>query len=134
MTETPITPKSLGKVGMTPLAEDEAALSMITTDQEVAVYLINAEGLAAILPPLLGAASAWAGRPHLENETVFGRGNALQADSAAIARGRHDQECAISLRLGQLELTFLLPLEAAFNACGDLAHLLEPKGDPPRTN
>lgn len=94
-------------------------------------FLINADGLNALLLPALGLASQWAESPELRVESWSGPKNALPAQHIELARGRTDTECALRVFVGKVELTFLVPLDTVIHAASILVKKVDPSSGRP---
>jgi hypothetical protein len=93
-------------------------------------YLINPEGLNALLVPALGLAAQWADAPELQAQTLMGPQSALPAQHISLERGRNDKECAVRVFVGKIELTFLIPLDVLLSATAYLAQFVVPDTPP----
>jgi hypothetical protein len=111
---------------------DAKAMLLTDTKGKTSGYLINPEALNVILSPLLELASLWADKPSLAVDTLTGPEHALVGQHIAIAKGRHDTECAVRILVGKMELTFLMPLDEVVSAARGLAMMIDPdSGKPP---
>jgi hypothetical protein len=107
----------------------EAIITLTDVDQKSSSFAITPEALGILLAEALRLAGQWAGEPDLKAETadVTGPRNALPAQRIALERGRHSEETALHVYLGDIELTFLLPLPKVLEALTELRKALEPK-------
>jgi hypothetical protein len=117
--------RALREVKLQPVGDEKTekrvALLLTDTRPKTNGYIVNPEGLNALLTPLLGLATRWADEPDLAIGTLTGPTNALLATNIALVRGRDASECAMRVQLGKVELTFLLPVDKVVHAMAALA-------------
>jgi len=111
--------------------EDSRALILTDTRKKSKGYLINPEGLNAILTPLLGLAVEWSDKTDLELGTLTGPANALPANRLVIERGRNDTEAAVRAFVGNMELTFLIPLDNLMAGLRQFIEQIDPTSGKP---
>ena len=101
----------------------ENAVAMVMEDSagQKFALAITAQTVSALLPPLLGLAKEWSGRDDLDLQKVTGSQNTLPANRIEFANGRAENEIAIRLFVGEIELSFVMPVEELFGKLGDLA-------------
>ena len=124
----PIKARGLAEVRILPTKdEDSAVLVLVDTTKKATGYLINPDGLQALLVPALEFAVKWAKKPDLQLETLVGPRQALPATRLVLERGRDATECAVRVFVGEVELTFLIPLEEVIRAVGELKKQVDPE-------
>src|SRR3954452_20079168 len=105
--------KALARVAMESLDPDSVALVLTNDDKKVFRTAINAEGLNALLTPLLKCIGLWAAKPALAVDTLVGPKNSIAAHKISFQKGRNSAEVAVRVHLGDaVEMVFLLPLDA----------------------
>lgn len=110
---------------------DTVYLLLSDTKGKESGFLINAEGLNALLMPALGLASNWADQMDLQIESWSGPKSALPAQHIELAKGRTNTECALRVFVGKLELTFLVPLDTVIHAASVLVQQVDPLSGRP---
>jgi hypothetical protein len=112
----------------------EKAIAMALEDSEgqKLALAITAQTVSALLPPLLGLAKEWSGRDDLDLEKVTGLQNSLPANRIEFAKGRSDKEIALRLFVGEIELSFIMPVEELFTKIGELSKLVKQAADNPQ--
>lgn len=106
--------------------QNSVCLMLSDTSGKESGFLINAEGLNALLVPALGLATQWADKPDLEIDSWSGVKRALPAHHIELAKGRTDTECALRVFVGKIELTFLVPLDTIIHATSVLIKQIDP--------
>jgi hypothetical protein len=106
--------------------QNSVCLMLSDTKGKEAGFLINAEGLGALLLPALGLATRWADATDLQVETWSGPKNALPAQHIELDKGRTNTECALRVFVGKIELTFLVPLDTMIHAASWLVQQVDP--------
>ncbi|CAG9934321.1 hypothetical protein [Candidatus Nitrotoga arctica] len=100
-------------------------LALTDTNGTETEFIINPEGLNALIYPVLGLASKWAKEPDLKVQTWSGPKNALPAQHIELAIGRTATECALRVFMGEVELTFIIPLDDVLKAAAKLMQHLD---------
>lgn len=91
-------------------------LALTDTNGSETEFIINPEGLNALIYPVLGLASKWSKESGLKVESWSGPKNALPAQHIELAMGRTPTECAVRVFMGDVELTFIIPLDDVLKA------------------
>ena len=96
----PIEARGLARVRVEPALDNENARVLILEDvaNNATGYIINPEGLEALLEPALSLASQWAGKscPQPENAQATVRQRiVLPATRLELTQGRDEHECAV---------------------------------------
>jgi hypothetical protein len=97
-------------------ASNVVCLALTDTNGAETEFIINPEGLNALIYPVLGLASKWAKEPDLKVKSWSGPKNALPAQHVELAIGRTATECAVRVFMGEVELTFIIPLDDVLKA------------------
>ena len=97
-------------------ASNVVCLALTDTNGAETEFIINPEGLNALIYPVLGLASKWAREPDSKVKSWSGPKNALPAQHVELAIGRTATECAVRVFMGEVELTFIIPLDAVLKA------------------
>ncbi len=117
-----ITAHGLAKVTFHGDVKDEAiAMALEDTEGQKLALTVTAQTVGALLPPLLGLAKEWSQRDDLNIENVTGLQNSLPADRIEFAKGRSEKEIAVRLFLGEIELSFIMPVEELFTKIAALS-------------
>ena len=111
--------------------QDSVCLMLSDTKGKETGFLINAEGLNALLLQALGLAIRWADSPDLQVESWAGVKNALPASHIELAKGRNSTEVALRVFVGKIELTFLVPLDTVIHATSVLVQQIDPNSGRP---
>jgi hypothetical protein len=88
-------------------------------------FVINPEGLNALMYPVLGLASKWARELGEKVKTWSGPKNALPAQHVELTMGRTASECAVRVFMGEVELTFIIPLDDVLKATAKLTEQID---------
>lgn len=119
--------RGLARIAISPTNDHEVvALALSDTAGTATAYLVNPEGLQALLLQAIGLAAQWADKPDLQSEGLFHRDSALPAHAIGILPGRNDREIALCIQVGKIELTFLVPLDAMIKATAEMVRNIEP--------
>jgi hypothetical protein len=97
-------------------ANNVVCLALTDTNGVETEFIINPEGLNALIYPVLGLASKWAREPELKVSSWSGPKSALPAQRIELAMGRTATECAVRVFMGEIELTFIVPLDSVLKA------------------
>jgi hypothetical protein len=97
-------------------ASNVVCLALTDTNGAETEFIINPEGLNALIYPVLGLASKWAREPDSKVKSWSGPKNALPAQHVELAIGRTTTECAVRVFMGEVELTFIVPLDDVLKA------------------
>ena len=118
-------PKGLALIRILPTDDDDVVVMVLEdTSGRKTNLAIGPEGLNALLLPAIGLATRWAEKAELWPETLFGPLHALPATEVAFEPGRAPTEAAIRLRVGKVELSFLVSLDKLLAATAALAPLV----------
>ncbi len=116
-----ITAHGLAKVSFHGDVKDDAiAMALEDSEGQKLALAVTPQTITALLPPLLGLAKEWSDRGDLKLEKVTGLQNSLPAGRIEFAKGRNDKEIALRLFVGEIELSFILPVEELFTKIGEL--------------
>ena len=97
-------------------ADKVVCLALTDTNGSETEFIINPEGLNALIYPVLGLASKWAKESGSKVESWSGPKNALPAQHVELALARTATECALRVFMGEVELTFIIPLDDVLKA------------------
>lgn len=100
-------------------------LALTDIDGVETEFIINPEGLNALIYPVLGLASKWAKESDVKVKTWAGPKNALPAQHVELTMGRTTAECAVRVFMGEIELTFIVPLDDVLKASARLTQHLD---------
>jgi hypothetical protein len=106
-------------------ASNVICLALTDTNGVETEFVINPEGLNALMYPVLGLASKWAKEPKLQVKAWSGPKNALPAQQIELATGRTPTECALRVFFGEVELTFILPFDTVLQATAKFTQSLD---------
>jgi hypothetical protein len=127
-----ITAHGLAKVSFHGDVKDKAvAMALEDAEGQKLALAVTAQTVSALLPPLLGLAKEWSRRDDLDLTNVSGLRNSLPANRVEFAKGRNDKEIALRLFVGEIELSFLMPVDELFTKFGQLAKQIQPAAKNP---
>ena len=128
-----ITAHGLAKISFHGDVKDKAvAMALEDNEGQKLALAVTAQTVSALLPPLLSLAKEWSGRDGLNLEKVTGLQNSLPASRIEFAKGRNDKEIAVVLSIGEIELSFILPVEELFTKFGELTKRIKAAADNPQ--
>lgn len=88
-------------------------------------YRVNPELLGLLLQQALGLAACWADETSLSIDTLTGPNHCLPASHASVAMGRNDREVALNLFVGEVQMSYLISIDAMMNGLKPLVTLLD---------
>ncbi|CAE6695501.1 hypothetical protein [Candidatus Nitrotoga fabula] len=91
-------------------------LALSDTEGNETEFIVNPDGLNALLYPVLGLASKWTRELGEKVKSWSGPKNALPARHVELVMGRTASECAVRVFMGEIELTFIVPMDAVLQA------------------
>lgn len=128
-----ITAHGLAKISFHGDVKDKAvAMALEDNEGQKLALAVTAQTVSALLPPLLSLAKEWSGRDGLNLEKVTGLQNSLPASRIEFAKGRNDKEIAVVLSIGEIELSFIMPVEELFTKFGELTKRIKAAADNPQ--
>ena len=128
-----ITAHGLAKISFHGDVKDKAvAMALEDNEGQKLALAVTTQTVSALLPPLLSLAKEWSGRDGLNLEKVTGLQNSLPASRIEFAKGRNDKEIAVVLSIGEIELSFIMPVEELFTKFGELTKRIKAAADNPQ--
>lgn len=105
--------------------DDAIAMALEDSEGQKLAVAVNAQTITALLPPLIGLAKEWSNRDELDTDKVAGPRNALPAERIEFTKGRNDKEIAVRLFVGEIELSFIMPITELLDKMSALSKRLK---------
>lgn len=108
------------------LDENISAITFTDSNANETTFLFEPSTLTVFFPQLLELASRWAKHSDLSPQNFSGDQKSLPAQRIELGIGRDGRECAVRIWVGDVQLTFLVPLDEILAAVNELATLIKP--------
>ncbi|MCC7173281.1 MAG: hypothetical protein IT459_22725 [Planctomycetes bacterium] len=122
----------LAGIRVYPTGQDHVVvLGLTDTTGKETGFAFGPEGLTQLLMSGIGLASQWADHPDFSIEALPGKTSALPASTIRLERGRSNTEVALHVHVGKVDLVFLVPLDDAVRATGEMIRRIDPNSGQP---